>query len=111
MEFLQHFNYTVVYIEGELNKVADCLLCYYATDNWEEKHPSSKYMNADSRLDPMGEDLLLDRAAKLRAIAVDPRTGQLPEATEERTILADQLIQLHMINLGETLMEIEGDPT
>ena len=40
-EFLSHFNYTVVHVDGKLNKVADCLSHYYEFDYLEEKHPDN----------------------------------------------------------------------
>ena len=45
------------YIEGPTNKVADSLSCYYISDEPGEIHDISEYVNADTRLDPDGDDL------------------------------------------------------
>ena len=57
MEFLVRFNYNITYIKGETNLVADTLSRYHENDNWDEATDESQYINADSRLDPEGEDL------------------------------------------------------
>jgi hypothetical protein len=54
-EFLSRFNYSTLHIDRVDNKVADCLLRYYAEDSLNESHPEYIYMNADVRLDPDGE--------------------------------------------------------
>ena len=56
-EYLSRFDFRIKYIRGELNKVADSLLCYYMSDSPDEIHDISEYVNADSRLDPEGDDL------------------------------------------------------
>ena len=53
-EFLSHFNYTIMYINGVDNKVADCLSCYYENDTTDDNHLENTYVNADIRLDQMG---------------------------------------------------------
>ena len=37
-EFLSHFNYTIMHIDGIDNKVADCLSRYYENDTSEDNH-------------------------------------------------------------------------
>ena len=61
MEFLARFNFDITYVKGETNLVADALSRYYENDNWDESYEASQYVNADSRLDPEGEDLPWDR--------------------------------------------------
>ena len=37
-EFLSHFNYTIMHIDGVDNKVVDCLSCYYENDMSDNTH-------------------------------------------------------------------------
>jgi len=57
MEFLARFNYDITYVKGKTNLVADVLSRYYENDEWDNSHDESLYVNADTRLDPEGEDL------------------------------------------------------
>ena len=57
MEFLARFNYNITYVKGETNLVTDALSRYHENDNWDEATDKSQYINADSLLDPEGEDL------------------------------------------------------
>ena len=66
-EFLSHFNYTIMHVNGIDNKVVDCLSCYYENDTSEDNHLENTYVNADIRLDPDGELLPTDRYMELRA--------------------------------------------
>lgn len=84
MEFLSRFDHEMIYVQGHLNKVADCLSRYFATDTPDETHPEHWYVNADARLDLEGEDLPSARIAELRAITTRSRQRQL-----ERTKLAE----------------------
>ncbi|KAJ3480531.1 hypothetical protein NLI96_g8282 [Meripilus lineatus] len=79
MEFLSRFNHEVVYVQGHLNKVADCLSRYYMSDREGETHPRHVYVNADARLDPEGEDLPMDRILELRAMQTRSRTRKIPQ--------------------------------
>ena len=70
-EYLSRFEYKIDYIKGETNKVADSLSCYYMSDSPGETHDVSEYVNADSRLDPDGDDLpklRLKELASMRAV-------------------------------------------
>lgn len=58
MEFLTWFNYDITYVKGKINLVANVLSKYYENNNWEESNEHTSYVNADSQLDPEGEDLL-----------------------------------------------------
>ncbi|KAJ3475421.1 hypothetical protein NLI96_g11847 [Meripilus lineatus] len=82
MEFLSRFNHEVQYVQGHLNKVADCLSRYYMSDKPDEEHPDHTYVNADTRLDPEGEDLPIDRMLELRAMQT--RSGT--KAAESRMV-------------------------
>ena len=68
-EFLSHFNYTIMHVDGVDNKVADCLSCYYENDTSEDNHSENTYVNADIRLDPDGKLLPTDHYTELHAAA------------------------------------------
>jgi hypothetical protein len=68
-EFLSHFNFTIMHVDGVDNKVADCLSCYYKNDMGDESHPERIYVNADARLDPDGELLPTNRYMELKTAA------------------------------------------
>ncbi|VDC04642.1 unnamed protein product [Peniophora sp. CBMAI 1063] len=73
MTFLERFHYTIEYVKGLENVVADAFSRYYSTDRWDEWHPDHEYVNADIRLDPEGEDLPWNRFAEIRAVNADMR--------------------------------------
>ena len=72
-EFLSCFNYTIMHVNGVDNQVADCLSHYYENDMSEDNHSENTYVNADIRLDPVGELLPTDRYMELY-IAVTRRS-------------------------------------
>lgn len=90
MEFMSRFNYSIQYVKGVSNKVADCLSRYYATDNEGELHPYDEYVSVDHGLDPEGEDLPQNRLAEVRSIRVGPATSPLP-ASSRRLISREEL--------------------
>jgi hypothetical protein len=59
-----------MYIKGETNLVADALSRYYESDQWDEWPSAAQYVNADSRLDPEGEDLPWDRFEENHAMTI-----------------------------------------
>jgi RNase H-like domain found in reverse transcriptase len=83
-EFLSRFNYTTLHIDGVDNKVADCLLCYYAEDSLNESHPDYIYINADVCLNPVGELLPTEWFIEVRTAAVTQR--RLLEQKENRVL-------------------------
>ena len=54
-EYLSHFNYNTVHIDGTRNQVADSLSRYYEYDTIEDEYPNSEFIKADKILDPDGE--------------------------------------------------------
>jgi hypothetical protein len=67
---LDHNNYKITYLKGDKNKVADSLSRYFSSDKPGEEHGLPSYMNADSRLDPDMDDLLIARRAELVAMRI-----------------------------------------
>ena len=57
MDYLSRFDFDINYVKGELNKVADCLSCYYESDNTNDTHDYHEFVQADVCIDPSGEDL------------------------------------------------------
>lgn len=113
MEFLERFDFIVTYVQGELNKVADCLSRYYANDTWDEVHPKSHYVNADLRLDPMGEDLSSSRIAELRAMSTRRTQRVMREPLEERVREAKELdaVAARVAETTEEMIQVDSDPT
>lgn len=85
MEFMARFNYTIQYVKGSSNRVADSLSRYYSSDEDGDLHPADDYVSVDHRLDPAGEDLPLHRMEELRSM----RPARTPGA---RTLPARGLI-------------------
>ena len=54
-EYLSHFNYNTIHIDGTWNQVADSLSRYYEYDTIEDEYPNSKFVKADEILDPDGD--------------------------------------------------------
>ena len=82
MEFLARFNYDITYVKGKTNLVADALSRYYKNDEWDDSHDESLYVNADTRLDPEGEDLPWARFEENRAMRATenaPHTNRCPQ--------------------------------
>ena len=89
MEFLARFNYDITYVRGETNLVADALSRYYESDNWDESIAKTQYVNADTRLDPDGEDLPWDRLEESRAMREQERRTR-PQCIRRAPRCADE---------------------
>jgi hypothetical protein len=76
-EYLSRFEYKIEYIKGDSNKVADSLSRYYMSDSPSEQHDISEYVNADSRLDPDGDDLPKLRAEELLCMRIVVQSAEL----------------------------------
>ena len=55
----------------------------------DDTHPTYDFVNADSQLDPEGEDLPWNRVVELHALTT--RSHGLHEATPERDAIANEL--------------------
>jgi len=85
-EYLSRFDYSIQYVEGLRNVVADVLSRMHSGQN--EAIPTDDWVNADVRLDPEGDTLPIDRLLECRAMQLCPRkpTGVvLKEPVEPRT--------------------------
>ena len=49
--------FKLLYLKGNKNIVANALSRYYLSNEPGERHSIESYVNADSRLDPEGDDL------------------------------------------------------
>jgi hypothetical protein len=65
MDYMSRFNFDIMYVKGELNKVADCLSQYYENDNESDIYEPHEYVRADVCIDPTGEDLPVPRYHKI----------------------------------------------
>ncbi|KAF8670178.1 hypothetical protein AX14_005910 [Amanita brunnescens Koide BX004] len=86
-EYLLQFDYKIQYLRGDKNLVADALLHYFASDEPGESHGIERYVNADSHLDPKGDDL--KSPDKIAKDCVKHRTieaSNLDSQTEEKAI-------------------------
>ena len=50
-EYLSHFNYDTIHVDGICNQVVDSLSCYYEFDTIEDEYPNSEFIKADKILD------------------------------------------------------------
>ena len=55
MEYLSHFNYNTIHVDGTWNQVADSLSHYYEYDTIEDEYPNSAFVKVDKILDPDGD--------------------------------------------------------
>ena len=60
-EYLSHFNYDTIHVDGERNRVADALSRYYENDTARDKHPDEEFVKAGEVLNPEGELLPVER--------------------------------------------------
>ena len=54
-EYLSHFNYNTIHVDGTWSQVADSLSCYYEYDTIEDEYPNSEFIKADEMLDLDGD--------------------------------------------------------
>jgi transposase InsO family protein len=90
-EYLSRFQFTVMHVPGELNKVADCLSRYYENDRSDELHASHHYVSADVRLDPNHEDLTELRLKELSSNQEHILARRLRDRNEDRVDEANRM--------------------
>ncbi|KIJ58998.1 hypothetical protein HYDPIDRAFT_33617 [Hydnomerulius pinastri MD-312] len=90
MNYLSRFDYEIQYIKGEENKVADCLSCYYENNTLADVCPPEDYANGDVHLDPLGDDLPVDRLLKVGAQLRASRPMDTTEASRQSVRLCEK---------------------
>ncbi len=106
LEYLSRFNYTILYVKGETNKVADSLSRYYASEPPDTLHPPYDMVTADIRLDPDGEYLPERRIAELRMTRV------VADSVEPRRLESEELNRhLHSSIDVHTSQTTDDDPS
>ncbi|KAG6884015.1 hypothetical protein C0992_007230, partial [Termitomyces sp. T32_za158] len=97
---MSQYQFDIIYVKGELNKVADCLLRYFESDTRDDVHNVHDFVQADKRIDPDGEDLPLHRFQEIAECHVEiramqahalRRSKQLKEQLEVRDLEAQGL--------------------
>ena len=81
MEYLSWFDFDIRYIQGKLNKVADCLSRYYESDMWYDVYDVSEYVDADVWLDPTLDDVPWNQLQEIKDRTVEMHTIQVTEET------------------------------
>ena len=84
MSYLDRFRHDIVYVKGQLNKVADTLSRYYETDTWYDTHHVDNYVSADIRLDRDLEDVPEPRIVKVRKGDVSFHALRVAATLEQR---------------------------
>ena len=64
-EYISQFDFTIHHVEGIMNRMADCLSCYYETDGPANTPADHEFVSADVRLDPDGELLPIKQYIEL----------------------------------------------
>src|SRR5258706_6252657 len=114
-EYLSRFNYSIQYIKGIKNVIADALSHMYAGQN--ESIPIDGWVNADICLDPKGETLLIDRLLESHAMQLCPQgpgSAILKECVEPQVLEALELQRagpLQPIEAPETPAQINDRNT
>ena len=65
-EYLSCFNYDTIHVDGERNRVADALSCYYKYNTIKDKHPDIEFVKANKILDPDRELLPVKRLIEIQ---------------------------------------------
>ena len=78
------------HVDGDMNRVADCLSRYYENDSPDDHHLDHDFMSADAKLDPDGELIPVKRYAEMRTTATRWST-RLAEKTEQQVLDSDQM--------------------
>ena len=102
-EYLSHFNYNTIHVDGTQNQVADSLSCYYEYDTIEDEYPNSEFVKADKLLDPDG-----DLAPIQQFIEIQNNVVRRLQRLQEK-IPAAQL-ESQMLNVSFNNTPVEQEP-
>ena len=87
---MSQFNFTIQHVDGNANRVADYLSCYYKTDGPEDVHPAHEFMSADAWLNPDGELLPIQHYVELHTVTLRC-SCHLADKPEKRLIKSNQM--------------------
>jgi RNase H-like domain found in reverse transcriptase len=104
LEYISRFNFTVMYVPGEQNKVADALSQMYHNLLGPEGNRNNDWVSVDRKLDPEGEDLPHDVIAQARAMQLRPK-----DRTELRIEESKELNKLNADDNEDLSSDIEED--
>lgn len=90
MEYLAQFNYSIEYVKGITNKVADSLFRYFESDKDGEVYPYNDYVSANIKLDPDDNDLPLNHFQEHQSLWIGPSNLNVP-LPHRRLILRSEL--------------------
>jgi hypothetical protein len=93
MDYMSRFDFDITYVKGELNKIADCLSRYFESDATNETHEVHKYVRADTRIDPLGEDLPTPRFHKMKERVIEIRALHGMEIRQSHRLIEQQEAQ------------------
>lgn len=120
IEYLARFDFEIIHVPGESNKVADALSRYYAYEPEDSESPTYDLVTADVRLDPDGETLPNPRLAEMRAqretTSVEEHrhreSAPIAEIIEPRRAEADELRRhVHPVaSAARAAPDVEDDP-
>ena len=79
-EYLSHFNYNTIHVDGTQNQVADSLSHYYEYNTIEDEYPNSEFVKADKTLNPDGDLAPVQRFVEIRSQAIR-KSQRLQERT------------------------------
>ena len=91
-------------MDGDTNRVADCLSRYYENDGPDNHQPDHDFMSADVKLDPDGESIPIKWYAEMHTAATRQST-HLAEKTEQRVLDSDQMNQ----QVNDTFADLDSD--
>ena len=77
-------------MDGDTNRVADCLSRYYENDGLDDHHPDHDFVSADAKLDPDGVLIPVKRYTEMRTAATR-RSTCLAEKAEQRVLDSDEM--------------------
>ena len=72
-------------MDGDTNRVADCLSRYYENDGLDDHHPDHDFVSADVKLNPDGELIPIQRYTDM-CTAATRRSTHLAEKAKQRVL-------------------------